>query len=230
MKMRISALAAMLTALLMLAENGHAQTPHKTSVLTIAGHEGEAQLLQVNGKSYVEVESLARLTHGSLSFEANRTILTLPAPELGAPASMPQTPATAPQPKVGFSRAFVQAGIEQMGLIREWRIAIVTAVQNNVPLSEEWASAQHRQAEKNLALASAAVSTDDDRNAFSLLSSEFANMQKMSELYLAMSKRATAMSSDTFGNGPLEEQILSCARDFVSMTESREFQDQPTCH
>ncbi len=220
----------MLTALLMLAENGNGQTPHKTSVLTIAGQEGEVQLLQVNGKSYVEVESLARLTHGNLSFKANRTILTLPAPELGTSASTPQTPTTAPQPKVGFSRAFVQAGIEQMGLIREWRIAIVTAVQNNVPLSEEWASAQHRQAEKNLALASAAVSTDDDRNAFSLLSSEFANMQKLSDLYVAMSKRATAMSSDTFGNATLEDQILSCARAFVSMTESREFQDQPTCH
>ncbi len=220
----------MLTALLMLAENGNGQTPQKTSVLTIAGQEGEVQLLQVNGKSYVEVESLARLTHGNLSFKANRTILTLPAPELGTPASTPQTPATEPQPKAGFSRAFVQAGIEQMGLIREWRIAIVTAVQNNVPLSEEWASAQHRQAEKNLALASAAVSTDDDRNAFSLLSSEFANMQKLSELYVAMSKRATAMSSDTFGNATLEDQILSCARAFVSMTESREFQDQPTCH
>jgi hypothetical protein len=117
-----------------------------------------------------------------------------------------------------------------MGLIREWRIAIVNAVLNNIPVSEEWASAQRRLAEKNLALASAAVSTDDDRSAYPLLSAEFDNMQKLSENYVAMRKQSTAMSPDAFGNTPLEEQILSCARGFVSMTESHEFQDNPACH
>ena len=222
--------ATMLAALLMLSASGNAQAPQKSSTLTVAGHPGEAQLVQINGKSYVEVETLARLTHGNLTFKANRTILTLPPSSSEAQLSTPQAQPSAPQAKVGFSRTFVQAGIEEMGLIREWRIAIVGAVQNNVPVSEEWASAQHRQAEKSLALASAAVSTDDDRNAFPLLSAEFSNMQKLSDLYLALSTRSTAMSPDKFDNSPLEEQILNCARGFVAMTESREFQDQPTCH
>jgi hypothetical protein len=230
MRIRISTLAAMLTALLMLSAKANAQAPTKTSTFTIAGHAGEAQLLQVNGKSYVEVETLARLTKGTLSFKVNRTILTLPPSNSEAPSAATPTQPSTPQAKVGFSRTFVQAGIEEMGLIREWRIGIVSAVQNNVPLSEEWASAQHRQAEKNLALASAAVATDDDRNALPLLSAEFNNMQKLSDLYLALRTRSTAMSPDKFDNGPLEEQILTCARGFVSMTESREFQDQPACH
>jgi hypothetical protein len=223
MKTRIAVLAVMLTALLMLPASGLAQTKQKASTLTIAGHAGEAQLLQINGKSYVEVETLARLTHGSLSFKANQTILTLP-------SSASEAQAPKPQVKAGFSRVFVQAGIEEMGLIREWRIAIVNAVLNNIPVSEEWASAQRRLAEKNLALASAAVSTDDDRSAYPLLSAEFDNMQKLSENYVAMRKQSTAMSPDAFGNTPLEEQILSCARGFVSMTESHEFQDNPACH
>jgi hypothetical protein len=230
MKMRNSALAAILAALLMLSALAIAQAPQNASTFTIAGHEGVAPLVQINGKSYVEVESLARLTHGNLSFKANRTILTLPPSDPEAHAVTPQAQASAPQAKVGISRTFAQAGIEEMGLIREWRIGIVSAVQNNVPLSEEWASAQHRQAEKNLALASAAVATDDDRNALPLLSAEFNNMQKLSDLYLALRTRSTAMSPDKFDNGPLEEQILTCARGFVSMTESREFQDQPACH
>jgi hypothetical protein len=54
-------------------------------------------------------------------------------------------------------------------------------------------------------------------------------MQKLSELYLAIRKQAAFISPDTFDNGPLEQQILSCARDFVSMTENHEFQDQPAC-
>lgn len=223
-------LATMLTAVLMLPANGNAQAPQRATSFTIAGHAGAAPIVQINGKSYIEVEALARLTHGNLSFKANRTILTLPPSDSEAQAITPQAQALAPQVKVGISRTFAQAGIEEMGLIREWRIAIVSAVQNNVPLSEEWASAQHRLAEKNLALASAAVSTDDDRNALPLLSAEFNNMQKLSDLYLALRTRSTAMSPDKFDNGPLEEQILACARGFVSMTESREFQDQPACH
>ena len=215
--------AAILATLLLLLANGDAQTPQKGSTFTIAGHAGEAKLLQIDGKSYVEIETLARLTKGTLSFKDNRTTLTLSPSETVAQAS-------APHVKAGFSRAFIQAGIEEMSVIREWRIAIVSAVQNNVPVSVEWASAQHRQAEKNLALASAAVSTDDDRSAYPLLSAEFNNMQKLSDLYLAMRTRSTAMSPDTFDNTSLEEQILSCARGFVSMTENHEFQDQAACH
>jgi hypothetical protein len=207
----------------MLAVSGYAQTPPAAATLTVAGHDGEVKLLQIGGKSYVEVEALARLTKGTLSFKDNRTTLTLPATD-------PESPAAQPQVKAGLSRTFIQAGIEEMGLIREWRTGIVSAVEKNVPLSEDWASAQHRQAEKNLALASAAVSTDDDRNAFALLSSEFDHMQKLNDLYFALSTHSAAMSPGNFGNGALEDQILSCARGFVAMTETRQFQDQASCH
>ena len=223
MRTRIAVTATMLTALLMPAASGFAQSPQKAATLTVAGQVGEAKLLQIDGKSYVEIQTLARLTKGTLSFKDNRTTLTLPGTE-------PETPAPPSQVRAGFSRNFVQSGIEEMSLIREWRIAIISAVEKNIPLSQEWASGQHSQAEKNLALASAAESTDDDRNAFPLLSSEFDNMQKLSELYLAMRTQSAAMSAGEFGNGPLEDQILNCARGFVAMTETRQFQDQASCH
>ena len=78
MKSTIAVLVAMLTTPLMLPANGYAQAPLKASTFTVAGHAGEAQLLQLNGKSYIEVETLARLTKGTLSFKDNRTTLTLP--------------------------------------------------------------------------------------------------------------------------------------------------------
>jgi len=223
MKLTIPVIATTLTALLMLPAQGSAQTTHKAAILTIAGHAGEAQLLQLNGKSYIEVETLARLTQGTLSFKGNQTILTLHATDAEAQAS-------APRAKAGLSRAFIQAGIEEMSAIREWRNVIVTAVANNSPVAEDWVSTQHRLAEKNLALASAAVSTDDDRSALPLLSAEFSNMQKLSDLYIAMRNKAAFISPDEFHNGPLEDQIMNCAQGFVSMTESHEFQDQPACH
>ncbi|MGB8261120.1 MAG: hypothetical protein WCE75_12245 [Terracidiphilus sp.] len=223
MKTRNAVSAAMLTALLVLAVGGGAQTPQKATTFTVAGHAGEAQLLQINGKSYIDLETLARLTQGTLSFKTNQTILTLP-------PSNPEVQPAAPAAKTGFSTAFVQAGIEEMSVIREWRIAIVNAVLNNSPISGDWLAGQHRLAEKNLALASTAASTDDDRSAFPLLGSEFNNMQKLSDLYAAVRKQDSFISTDTFHNSPLEEQILACARGFVTMTETHEFQDQAACH
>jgi len=220
--MRVAVIAVLLTALLMLPAKVSSQTPQKATTFTIAGHAGEAQILQLNGKSYVEIETLARLTKGTLSFKANQTTLTLPPSDAEAQTATPHA-------KAGFSTAFVQAGIEEMSVIREWRIAIVNAVQHNTPLSEDWVSTHHRLAEKNLALASAAASTDDDRSAFPLLTAEYNNMQKLSELYLALRKQASFISPDNFDIS-LEEQILSCARGFVSMTENHEFQDQASCH
>jgi hypothetical protein len=223
MKWISAVIAALLTAPLMLPLHADAQAPKTGSTFTIAGHAGETQLIQVNGKSYVDIETLARLTGGTLSFKAGGAILTLP------PSDTPEQASTPPA-KPGFSRAFTEAGIEDMGVIREWRIAIVNAVLNNAPLSEDWVSTQHRLAEKNLALASAAASTDDDRSALPLLSAEFNNMQTLSAQYVATRQQAAFISPDTFHSTPLEDQILSCARNFVSMTESHEFQDQPSCH
>jgi hypothetical protein len=223
MKKIFPILAAMLTALSMLTENVRAQTPQTASTFSVAGDAGEAPILGINGRSYIDIEALARLTHGSLTFKNNRTTLTLPGSIAGSQAS-------APHPSTGLSRAFVQSGIEELSSIREWRSAIFNAVQNNNPVSDDWISAHHHQAEKNLSLASAAASTDDDRSACTLLSAEFNNMQKLSDLYLAMRKQASFISPDTFNNDSLEAQILNCAKGFVSMTESREFLDQADCH
>ena len=83
MKMIISLIAVMLTALLMLPVKVSSQSPQKANTFRISGHAGEAQILQLNGKSYVEIETLARLTQGTLSFKANQTTLTLPSSDSG---------------------------------------------------------------------------------------------------------------------------------------------------
>ncbi|MGA2350688.1 MAG: hypothetical protein ABSF70_09675 [Terracidiphilus sp.] len=238
MKTKLALIASVSAFFLMLPQNGGAQT-RKAATFTITGDAGETPIVVVNGKSYVEIEALTRLTKGTLSFKGNQTILTLPSSgsEVLAPARAPapapapaQAQASEPVAKKGLSTAFIQVGIEEMSLIREWRAAIVNGVENNSPVAEDWISAHQRAAEKNLALASAAVATDDDRGALPLLSAELSNMQKLSELYLAMRKQDAFISTDSFHNTPLEDQILNCAQGFVSMTESHEFQDQAACH
>ncbi len=223
MKMRIVAIAALLTALPMLLANGRAQTPPKGSTLTIAGHQGEAQLIQVNGKSYIDIEALARLTRGTLSFKANQTVLMLPS--FGMRGAGARDPCNC-----GSLKSFHPGG--NRGDQRHPRMADCDRQRGpeKQPRVGRLDIRTARLADKNLALASAAASTDDDRSAYPLLSTELNNMQNLSELYLAFRQQATFISPDTFHSSPLEDQILNCARGFVSMTESHEFQDQPACH
>lgn len=191
--------------------------------LSISGHPGYIKVAQANGRSYVEIEDLTRLTQGTLTFKGNQMILRLP-PESGD-ASAP-----AAQRSSGFSREFLGAGIEFMGAIREWRITVVTAIQNNSPAPEEWVSELRRKADKNLAFAAAARSTSDDRNGYPLLAGEFANMQTLSDRFLSKRKALQYVDPKSIDNDPLDQQILSCARSLASMAADNQLRDEPACN
>jgi hypothetical protein len=195
--------------------------------LTVAGAAGQAPLIQINGKSYVDVESLARLTRGSLSFQADRITLALPA----AATAVAPGAATADKPeKPGFSTEFLKAGIEEMSVIREWRIAIVNAVQTNNPVTDDWVAGYRRGAESRLSLASAAMMSDSDRKAFVLLQNEFNNMLQMSDRFVTQHRNVSYTSPDSFVNNPEDEKILSCSRALAAMAATGVFQDELSCH
>jgi hypothetical protein len=212
-------------AFLLVPGLGLSQAPVQSKTLTVDGFSGQIPVIVVNGRSYVEIESLARLTTSSLAFRANRTILTLPAAAANA-----GTPETTQSAKSGFSKEFLRAGIEEMTVIREWRAAIVTAIQNNYPVMDDWVARYRSAADSKLALASTALVTESDRNGISLLNNEFTNMQKFSDKYLAMHKSQTYISPDSLDNDPLDQQILDCARGLAALAVGGQFQDVSTCH
>ena len=200
-----------------------AQAPQQSGTLVIAGHSGQAPIVQINGKSYVDIESLARLTHGSLSFQHTQITLALP----GSPST--NTPA-AKTPPTGFSSGFLKAAIEVMTEIREWRVAIVNAVQTNNPVEEIWVSRFNRAARSKLALASAAIETDTDRKAFQLVTNGFNNMQQLSDKYVQRRNNHQYTPPDSFDNDSLDQKILSCAQGLAALAVNNQFQDVPACH
>jgi len=204
---------------------GLSQVPVLSKTLTVDGFSGQVPVILVNGRSYVEIESLARLTGSSVTFRANRTILTLP-----TSAANTGTPETSQSAKSGFSKEFLRAGIEEMTVIREWRVAIVNAIQNNYPVMDDWVARYRSAADSKLALASTALVTESDRNGISLLNNEFSNMQKFSDKYLAMHKSQTYISPDSLDNDPLAQRILDCARGLAASVVGGQFQDVSTCH
>jgi hypothetical protein len=200
----------------------HSQSDQDARTFSITGQPEYAKVLELNGKSYVAVEDVARLTRGTLAFRANQIFLT--------PAGDPAHPPAKVSPAAkGFSKEFLQTGIEQMSAIREWRITIVNSIHNNFPVPEEWVSELQRRAHKNLALVAAARSTEDDRNAYQLLAAEFANMQMLSDRFLSKRKQLQYIHPSSIDNDPLDRQILACARSLASMAAENQFHDEPSC-
>jgi hypothetical protein len=170
------------------------------------------------------MESLARLTHGSISFQGSQIVLTLP--QAGGAAAQAQTPA----PKPGLSESFLRAEIEALTAIREWRISMVNAIQNNAPVAEGWVGGLRRSAESKVQLAVAAASTEPDHSAVELLRNEYNNMQQMSDQLLALHVKDSYIPPDSFDNNPLDQKILDCSRALGSMAATKQFQDDASCH
>src|SRR5277367_4995410 len=192
----------------------------QTSQLTVAGQSGSAKVIQVDGRNYVEVEGLARLTNSSMSFSANQIVLTMPGTT---------TDASAAPPAAGFSKDFVSAGIEAMSQVREWRVALRTSIEHSYPLSEEGLAAYRDQARKALRLASVAVTTSADQNVLPFLTNEFNNMQQLSDNYLQMTKSMTYIEPNALDSDPLDQKIRTCARALTSMASANQFVDDGSC-
>lgn len=189
--------------------------------LNIPGQPGSAKVTQVDGRNYVEVEGLARLTNSSISFNGNQIVLALPGTAANAPAP------AAPAP--GFSKDFVTAGIEAMSQIREWRAALKDAIERSYRLNQSWDTANRAQAQQALRLASLAVNTTSDKNVFPFLTNVFNTMSAMSQKYLQMSTSMTYIEPNSLDSDPLNQKITACAHSLASMAAANQFINDGSC-
>jgi hypothetical protein len=193
--------------------------------LIIVGEEEQAPITRISGHPYVDIESLARITHATVQYVGNQIILTLPNASESTQAA-PSAQASAPQ----LSGPFLAAEIETLTAIREWRVSLVNAVQNNYPIEPNWIAPLHRFADEKLQLAAAAANTEPDQKTLELLRNEFANMQQESDSLVAMRAHVSYIRPDTFDNNPQDQKILTCERALAQVAASKQFQDDPSCH
>jgi hypothetical protein len=210
-----------LTSLLILPALALSLAAQQRNSLVIAGQPGSAKVIQFDGRNYVEVESLARLTNSSISFSGNQIVLTLPGSTADASTSAP--------PSAGFSKDFVAAGIEAMAQMREWHAALKNSIDRNSPLAEDWLTANRVQAQQALRLASLAAKTTTDKNALPFLSNEFNNMRQLSDKYLQMSSSRTYIAPGSLDTDPLDQKIRTCGRSLASMATANQFVDDGSC-
>jgi hypothetical protein len=196
----------------------------QSSVLSVSGQQGTAKVVQFQGQNYVNVDGLARIVNGSISFQANQIVLTL---ANAAPASAAAQSDSA-QP-TGFSTAFLRAGIEAMARFREWHAALKTGIERGVPLNTGWLTAYQAQAREALNLASAAISTDSDRSAYGLAVNLFNNLKALTDKYIQMTDSQTYFAPDSLQSDSLDQSIVACGRAMAAMGAAKQFIDDGSC-
>ena len=214
-------------ALLTLTSPVVAQAAGRNVKLFVHGLPGQMAVLQVDGRSYVAVEDLARFISGSVGFSGNEITLTLPSSSRCASAA---TDSASRPGNSAFSKEFMKAGIEEMSVIREWRSALVNAVQDGYAVTDAFVAAYQSQASTNLRLAFVAISTDADRSAYNLLSNEFDSIQTLSNKILAARKNMNYVPTDALKGDALDQKILNCARSLASMAADGQFLDDGSCN
>ena len=211
-----------------------AQSEQRGRIFVINGQAGQANVVDIGGRAYVDVEQLAQITHASLSFSANRIIFSLSTSIASPPTESAVVPPHTPQSDSGLSREFMRAGIEEFATMREWASTLAYAIQNGYQVTESWASDYREQAANNLRLASAAASTEADRNALQFLTNEFEAVREWSNRLVqerkSMDTAKYALSPNALREDPQSQKIIACGRFLASMLGSGSFQDDPSCH
>lgn len=198
----------------------------------VNGRSGEAMVVGLNGRMYVDLESLARIAGGSLAFQGNQVALSLPGSSATAQAT--DSDINSSTVRTDMSRDFKEAAIETLARMREWATTMANAIKYGYQITDGWASDYQEKAATSLRQASASASTESDHNALALLTNEFRNVQSWSnELIEAKKNMATAkytMSNDALRNEPLSQKIINCGHFLGAMLGSGDFKDDLSCH
>jgi hypothetical protein len=214
-----------LLILLMLLGVALAQTLPQGVAFSVQGYPGQATVLQVQGRTFVDLQELARITNGSLSFERERIILTLPR----ADASDPAGDAAA---KASFSRPFNRAAIEAMAAMREWGGMLLVIAQNGYPVETGMAGntiqAYEARTAESIALASTAASTEPDYRGLELLRNEFNYAQAWADSFVK-DRASMKMSERRIKDDEEAQKILRCGH-LAQMFAGGTVRDDVACH
>ena len=208
-----------------------AQVGEEFRTFVVNERSGKVAVMKMGDKTYIDLNQLVQIGHGSIAYEGNRIVLTISCAETNSSAG---TAEREPTSTTKLSREFVKTAIEGISLMREWASTLANAVQNGYPVTDNWVTNYRAQAQSGLAIASSVVSTDADRNGLELLRKEFDSVQEWSNKLLearkSMNAAKYALSPSELHNDPLSQKIVSCGHFLAQMMASGEFQDDPSCH
>ena len=198
----------------------------------IVNGKSEGTVVQMGGRAYVDVETVAQITNGSVTLEPNRVVLTFPPRgSSAAPSTAPVPQPAAPPP--GLSRNFASLAIAELAEMREWRGAVGTILTYGVPVVGTWPQDYHDRVEADLMRVALAASTSADQDAMQLLENEFYTLERWTNDVVTTRQSLNAtktVNPDAMQSDQMLAKISNCSRFLSSMLVSGSFTDDQSCH
>ena len=194
-------------------------------MLVVNGKTVGAPVLQIDGRSYVDIDTLAQLMNGVVTVQPDRIVLTIRAANSSA--------APPPQAPEGLSREFAREAIALLAEMREWRGAVGTVLTYNVPVVGTWPQDYHDRVEAGLMQVALAAPGPADRDALQLLRNEFANLTDWANNVIAARQSLNATKSvdpNAMQNDQALAKISDCSSFLSGVLVSGAFADSPSCH
>jgi len=188
-------------------------------------------VIQVGGRSYVDVETVAQIMNGSVTIEPNRILLNTTGPETAK--SLEPRPSATPTQSTGLSREFARAAIAELAEMREWRGAVGTILTYGAPVVGTWPQDYHDRVGASLDQVGVAATTDSDQQTLQLIKNDFENLAQWADGVVSTRNALNAtktVNPNAMQNDPVLTKITECSRFLSSMLVSGSFADNSTCH
>jgi hypothetical protein len=206
------------------------QASHKTRPLVINGHRGEVIVYQIDGKSFVDLESLVRLTNGSISFHEEQIMLTLPAASESTTLLADNHHAA----NLSLSSEFMREAVQTLASLKDWTDKLAYAATRGVPGDGSRLVVLHDRAAESIRLARVASSSNADHSAFLLLTNEFDIVSNWNDKLIrerkSMDTGKYSMSENALNADEHYQKIVNCGKFLGTMIPSGQFQDDYACH
>lgn len=213
---------------LVLALSGMLFAQNTNKTLIVNGKTASTGVRQINGRLYVDLETLAQATNAVLTVEPRRVVLTIPPSDAGSVAADDTS-----QNSQRLSRDFSSTAISALAAMREWRVAVRAMILYGLAVSDTWVQAYHNQTLDAIRQAGVAASTDADKNALQLLRGE-ADMMTAWATQVEVARQelngAKVVDPNALTDDPTLAKIQSCNQFLNSMVLSGTFSDEPRCH
>jgi hypothetical protein len=204
-----------------------AQSELQTRTLVINGQSGTATIYRIHNQSFIDLESLARIGNGSVSFQGDQIILTLPSTQAPAPSAASTT-------EEGMTRQFMSSAVQNLRQIKDWTSAMAYGIQRGIPGDGSRIVVLHDRAAEGVRLAKVDVSSHSDQQAMQLLNNLFNQVdnwkRKLFDSRKTMSSANYSLTPDALDRDSDYQKIVSCGQFLANMLTGPQFQDNSSCH
>jgi len=206
------------------------QSTHKTRSLVVNGHRGDVIVYQIDGKSFVELDTLVRITNGSLSFHNDQMVLNLPV----ASDPVDDSPTSASSTSAGLSPEFMREAVHTLAAMKDWMNTVAYAATHGVPGDGSRLVVFHDQAAVALRLSKVAASSASDRSALHLLENQFNSVNGWNDKLIherrIMDTGKYSMSANALSSDENYLKLSNCATFLDNMISTTHFHDDYACH